>query len=251
MKLVCLGTTGFHPNDRRHTATYLLPEVGVVLDAGTGMYRLAGHLTTEHLHVFLSHAHLDHVSGLTYLIETFGVDAYDQVTIHGRVDKLESVRTHLFAPHLFPVAPAYRFEELGEVCPLPVNPAGEAGELRTFPLAHPGGSIGMRLDWPGHSLAYVTDTAGDASADYVEHLKGVDLLLHEANFPAGYNQQAELTGHTCVDQAAQVAAAAGVGRLVLTHLDPKLSNDRDFDLSEAERYFAPVQIAHDLDEFDF
>ncbi|MCO6045773.1 MBL fold metallo-hydrolase [Aeoliella sp. ICT_H6.2] len=251
MQLVCLGTTGFHPNARRHTASFLLPEVGVVLDAGTGLFRLAEHLATQQIHIFLSHAHLDHVSGLTYLVETFGVDAYDQVTVHGTADKLEAVKRHLYAPHIFPVAPGYQFCPLGETCELPKNSAGDAGTLRTFPLKHPGGSIGMRLQWPGHSLAYVTDTTAMAGADYIEQIRGVDLLVHESNFPAGQDELAELTGHSCLDKVAQVAAAAEVGRLVVTHVDPLLTKDEDFDLSDAHEVFAKTQIAQDLDVLDF
>ena len=47
----------------------MLPEVGVVLDAGTGFYRVREHLRTSELDVFLTHAHLDHVVGLTYLFD--------------------------------------------------------------------------------------------------------------------------------------------------------------------------------------
>ena len=39
MKLVLLGTTGYHANDRRQTACMLLPEIGVMFDAGTALYR--------------------------------------------------------------------------------------------------------------------------------------------------------------------------------------------------------------------
>ena len=87
MRIVCLGTTGFHPNADRHTACYLIPEVGVVLDAGTGLFRLADHLETEHVDVFLSHAHLDHVVGLTYLIEPFGKHSF---VLQGTPADLES-----------------------------------------------------------------------------------------------------------------------------------------------------------------
>ena len=58
MKLVLLGTTGYHANDRRQTACVMLPESGVVFDAGTGFYRTAEYLQTDTLDVFLSHAHL-------------------------------------------------------------------------------------------------------------------------------------------------------------------------------------------------
>lgn len=251
MQLVCLGTTGFHPNERRHTSAYLLPEVGVLLDAGTGVFRLADHLATNALQVFLSHAHLDHVVGLSFLIETFGVEAPDQVTIHAEADKLDSIKSHLFAPHLFPITPVYQFKALEGGCALPCNDAGDVGWLETFPLEHPGGSLGMRLEWPNHSLGYVTDTTADPTAAYVEKIRGVDLLLHEANFPAGYDEQAKLTGHSCLDKTAQVAAAANVKRLVVTHVDPLLSKEEDFDLTETKETFANIEIAQDLQVLKF
>lgn len=251
MRLICLGTTGFHPNARRHTASFLLPEVGVVLDAGTGMFRLSDHMVTERVDIFLSHAHLDHVSGLTYLVETFGVEAHDRVTIHGASDKLHAVRTHLFASPLFPVAPGYQFRDLADSCPLPANEAGDEGVLRTFALKHPGGSLGMRLDWPGHSLAYVTDTTATEEADYIEQIRGVDLLLHEANFPEDHDELAELTGHSCLDQVARLASKAEVQRLVITHVDPLLTKETDFDLSGARVIFAATELACDLQAFEF
>jgi len=246
MQLKCLGTTGFHPNERRHTSCFLLPEVGVVLDAGTGLFRLADHLTTDRIDIYLSHAHLDHIVGITYLVETFGVDASDRVTIHGQVETLAAVRDHLFAPALFPVSPGYQFDPLADSGRLPGG-----GTIRTFPLEHPGGSLGMRLDWPGHSLAYVTDTVASPTAAYVEQIRGVDLLLHEANFPAGHDAEAKLTGHSCLDQTAAVAAAAGVGRLVVTHVHPLRTKEADYDLESARSLFPKIEIAKDLDVFDF
>ena len=69
MKLILLGTSGYHPSDRRHTPCLAIPSCGVVLDAGTGMYRLGRYLKTDELDIFLTHAHLDHVIGLSYLIQ--------------------------------------------------------------------------------------------------------------------------------------------------------------------------------------
>ena len=69
MKLVLLGTTGYHPNDERQTACFMLPEQGIVLDAGTAMYRVRDQLVTPELDIFLTHAHLDHIVGLTFLFD--------------------------------------------------------------------------------------------------------------------------------------------------------------------------------------
>ncbi len=67
MKLVVLGSNGYRANDLGHTACYAIPELGIVLDAGTGMYRLVDYLQTEEFDVYLSHSHPDHVTGLTNL----------------------------------------------------------------------------------------------------------------------------------------------------------------------------------------
>ena len=55
MRLIFLGTGGYHPSERRHTASVLLPDIGVALDAGTGFFRVQGRLNTPTLDVFLTH----------------------------------------------------------------------------------------------------------------------------------------------------------------------------------------------------
>ncbi|MCI0335081.1 MAG: MBL fold metallo-hydrolase [Planctomycetes bacterium] len=246
MKLVLLGTGGYFPTTRRHTACFLLPEVGVVLDAGSGMCRVGEHLQTTRLDVFLTHAHLDHIAGLTYLINVVPKHVLKQTTVHGDAAKLAAVRDHLFAEPIFPVPPPFRFEPLAASCQLP-----DRGTLTHFPLPHPGGSIGYRLDWPGHSLAYVTDTTASASADYVERIRGVDLLLHEAYFANDANNLPAVTGHSSLLHVAQVAAAAAVGRLVLVHVDPRFDDDGRYDLDAARRVFANTQIGTDCIELTF
>ena len=79
MKLVLLGTTGYHPSDRRQTPCLLLPECGVMLDAGTATYRAADYLQTSELDIFLTHAHLDHIIGLTYLFSVTHVHPLQRI----------------------------------------------------------------------------------------------------------------------------------------------------------------------------
>jgi hypothetical protein len=45
-----------------------------------------------------------------------------------------------------------------------------SGTLTVFPLPDQGRmrSFGFRLDWPGHSIAYVTDTYAEPTVDYVD-----------------------------------------------------------------------------------
>ncbi len=202
MKLVLLGTAGYHPTERRQTACLMLPEVGVVLDAGSGLFRSVPFIQTPTLDIFLTHAHLDHIVGLTYLLDICQRKRFERLTVHGKAEKLAAIEEHLFSQHIFPVKIPAEMRPLVQSCAL----AG-GGTLKHFSLVHPGGSLGFRLDWPGHSLAYVTDTSSPvANASYIEHIRGVDLLVHECYFPDGMEERACATGHCCASQVAQVRA---------------------------------------------
>jgi ribonuclease Z len=244
MKLVLLGTGGYFPTPQRQTACVMLPEIGVVLDAGTGMYRLGDHLQTDRLDIFLSHAHLDHIAGLTYLINVLPPRVLSQTTIHGEAAKLEAVREHLFATAIFPVPPAFKFEPLHDSHPL-----RPSGTLKYFPLAHPGGAIGFRLDWSDRSLAYVTDTTASVDAPYVDAIRGVDLLLHEAYFLDDSRNLASKTGHSALSSVAALAAEVKPGRLVLVHLDPR--TEIDADVQSARLLFPNTYLGNDGDEYEF
>jgi ribonuclease BN (tRNA processing enzyme) len=246
MKLVLLGTGGYYANDRRHTACLMLPDVGVVLDAGTGMFRLGEYLATERLDIFLTHAHLDHIVGLTYLLDVLPPDVLARTQVFGEPAKLAAIDAHLFANELFPVRPAFAMKPLAQTCPLP-----ESGTLRHFPLKHPGGSIGFRLDWPESSLAYVTDTSAEADAPYLDAIRGVDVLVHEAYFDDDDPGMWEVTGHSRLSDVARLAAAADVGLLVLVHVAPQLASDDDFDLDAARKLFPNTHLGSDRMELEF
>jgi len=177
MKLVLLGTSGYHPSDRRQTSCMVLPSAGAVLDAGTGMFRLGRYLQTDEVDIFITHAHLDHVVGLSYLFSVNWEHPLRRMTIHGRSEKLYAIERHLFYRDLS-ARPPFDLRSLK-----PNTMLADGGRLTHFSLDHPGGSLGYRIDWPGHSMAYVTDTTAAPDAAYVEKIRGVDLLIHECFYP--------------------------------------------------------------------
>ena len=246
MKIVFLGTGGYHPTDLRQTACFMLPEMGIVLDAGTGMYRVRDWIETDRLDVFLSHCHLDHVVGLTFLLNVLYEKDVQHVTIHGAPDKLAVIQNHLFQESLFPLPLSHETRPFTNTVSLP-----NGGQLTPFELAHPGGCHGFRLDWPGQSIAYVTDTIADPHADYVKLIEGVDLLIHECYFADGWEALAARSGHSCTTPVAQVAAAADVGMLVLVHVNPLNGEHDPVDLPTAQSIFERTHLGVDGMEIDF
>jgi ribonuclease BN (tRNA processing enzyme) len=222
MHVEFLGTAGYHPNETRHTSCVYLPDAApehaFVLDAGTGFFRLIGRRLPPHLHIFLSHAHLDHVAGLTYLLNVLSKQQC-QVMVYGTDNCLDTICNRLFDSPLFPLP----FNQ--QTCVVEPGESFAVGGVRgsTFPLTHPGGSLAYRFDWPDRSLAYVTDTAGNGP--YIDFIREVDLLIHERNFSDDMHELADISGHCTSEAVVRVAVAANVRRLAITHFNPLTSID--------------------------
>ncbi len=240
MRLHLLGTAGYHPNEFRDTPCLMLPECGVVLDAGTGMHRLRELVQTRTLDIFLTHAHLDHVVGLTYLTGLLYDRPLDRISVHGEAEKLQALDEHLFSPFLFPVRPPFSWSPLAGPVTLP-----DGGSVHSFPLRHPGGAVGYRLSWPGRSLAYVTDATAEPDASYLDEIRGVDVLVHECFFPDGWEQRAAMTGHSCLSPVARVARQAGVRKLVLVHINPLAHEPDPFGIAKVHQIFPDTLVGQD------
>jgi ribonuclease Z len=78
-----------------------------------------------------------------------------------------------------------------------------------------------------------------------EAARGADLLIHEATFNQADVARAIETGHSTALEAAEIAAAAGVRRLVLTHISARYSREAPELLAEARGAFQETVIARD------
>ncbi len=220
MKLHCLGTAGYHPNDTRHTSCYFLAEHGILLDAGSGIFRIRDLLKTTHLDILLSHAHLDHSFGLTFLLDVLYESPVKDVRIWGQQDKLDAIREHVFAELMFPVELSADWIAIDE------TPEFRVGDFDVgwCDQPHPGGSVGYRLcgneDGAGKKLVYLTDTTGVTEPAATRRASGADLMLHECYFRSSQSEWAEKTGHSWSGRVAEVAMAAKPKSLLLTHVNP-------------------------------
>jgi ribonuclease Z len=105
---------------------------------------------------------------------------------------------------------------------------------------------------PGRKFAYCTDTIFCEGA--VELAQGVDVLVHEATFAHQDADQAFKAMHSTSTMAAQVALAAGVKQLILTHFSPRYApgNALTLDnlLAEARAIFPQTMLAQDFMSYE-
>ncbi len=244
MRLTVWGCRGSVPTPGPETVRYggntscvevSLEDGGVlVLDAGTGIRRLGGELLergTRRLHLLLTHLHLDHLEGLRF----FGPLWDERVTVDiwGPPSPLLSLQERIsrsFSPPLFPV-------ELGGV------PAGvkfhdvprepwtvDGARLAAALVAHPGPTVGFRIETPGATFAYLPDhepaLVGGVEGRSRDWISGgwiaedADLVFHDAQYSDEEYDERVGWGHSSVADAVTFATTVGARRLVLFHHEP-------------------------------
>ncbi len=263
MRVTLLGTMGWMPDGHRETTCFASRSGRslLVVDAGTGLRRLlepahAGLLDgVETVHLLLSHYHLDHVCGLAYLP---GVLAGRTVVIHPPAEEITGVEPLAAIAGI--LRKPYNPVDLADMATVRVEPigagpteiAGHAVRLRA--QDHSDVSVSFRLD---DALVVATDTPPDTAVP--EFARGASLLLHEAWYwkddprlaavPSvlrpGYASHSEATA------VGGLAAAAGVDRLVLVHLNPLAGEDSFAGMLAATRaVFARTEVCADGTELD-
>jgi ribonuclease Z len=95
---------------------------------------------------------------------------------------------------------------------------------------------------PSFSYSYCSDTA--YSEELIPFIKDSSLLYHEATFTEKDKDRARLTFHSTAKEAAQIAQAANVKKLIVGHLSSRYSETEDH-LSEASAYFKNTEVAED------
>lgn len=275
LRVTFLGTGAPRPSFERYGPSILV-EAGdkkILVDPSWGLRERimqvgSFELLTGIEHVLITHLHFDHTIGFTDLWLTgwlFG--RREPLVVQGPVGTREMMG-HFRQAYEWDVE--FRFlvgvpREGAELQAADISPGViyDEGGLRVtaFEVEHlpidmdtrerlefPGQSLGYRFDYRGRSLVLSGDTR--PSDNLVEHAKGADVLVHEAQYASpGESEEAKLANvslsvHTEPKDAAVIFDRARPRMAVYSHLIPPQVTEQE--LKDATPYDGPLTVARDL-----
>lgn len=208
----------------------------LLLDAGSGTPALAPRLGPDpDLFVLFTHFHLDHLIGLATFQPLYTPKArlcFAAPPTDG-MDVETALRGFFRSPY-WPID----LDRAGAQISFGDLPSSSGGsplrigglEVRWVPVPHPGGCTSYRIDEPatGASLVLATDAEW---ANAPEHLregflglcrepKPCDVLICDGQYAPEEAALRQGWGHSAWNDAVDLARAAGVGQLLITHHDP-------------------------------
>jgi phosphoribosyl 1,2-cyclic phosphodiesterase len=202
----------------------------LIFDAGSGLAQLGMKLFAEgatELDLFFSHCHFDHIFGLPFLkplykdsvrARFYAGHFQDDMTCRQMVEQF-------MGPPYFPLTPKYfRAEiEFRDFRPPDVLTPGPGIMVSTFPLNHPNGAVGYRVDFAGRSICYVTDTEhlpGQLDGAILAGISGADILIYDCSYTDEEYSCCVGYGHSTWQEGVKLCEEAGVEQLVLFHHSP-------------------------------
>lgn len=225
----------------------------VILDAGSGLRDLGRSLCEDDEPVeaalFLTHPHMDHIVGLPHFQPLYRPDSRIRLMIpripaSTTIDWLQPI----ISPPYFPV-PLYRMGAKIERRMFADGDTIDLGDgilVKTIGLSHPGGATGLRVEYRGTAIVYLTDVelAEENMTTLETFVRHANILVCDAMFVDDELPSHRGWGHSSWQEAARFAERANVLRLVLFHHAPSRT-DRALDQIgwQAAKMFPRTDVA--------
>ena len=181
----------------------MLVDDDILIDAGTGIGDLALADLESIRHVFLTHAHLDHVAGLPMLVDRVFDESFAQaMTVYAREETLQAIQQHLFNGVIWPdfsnlpsrQNPMLRYRAL---CP------GDTVTIKhrdfyAVDVLHSVPSLGYTVQNSGGAFAVSGDTKTNETLwPVLNACDDLRVLIIEVSFPDEMEKLATEAGHYC------------------------------------------------------
>ena len=229
----------------------------IIIDMGTGLMHLgnalmAGPFGKGHgrATILLSHTHWDHIQGLGFFAPVF--IGGNEFTVWGpgqSPDVLEEILEGQMDPNFSPLQSLKNFSAKFDVRAAPTYAAFEAAGLEVSAREHPHGAttaLAFRIVEDGRTFVYCSDVGQPfpqtpPTADMIAFLHGADVLLHDTTYRPADQVTRRNRGFSSYEDAALVASAAKVGRLVMFHYDQDYSDDDVDEMARSCRHSLDTQ----------
>jgi phosphoribosyl 1,2-cyclic phosphodiesterase len=208
----------------------------LVLDAGTGLRAVSALLGGQSFRgtILLGHLHWDHTQGLPFFRAADRVDAETRVLVPEQGVPAEELLDRFMSPPAFPVLASelqgsWSFGSIEEG-----EQTIEGFTVLAREIPHKGGrTMGYRVSDEWSSLAYLSDhgpanVLGPGAEGFgpyheaaMDLCRGVDLLIHDAQYTASELPARLHFGHSAADYAVGLAKECGAARVLLFHHDPE------------------------------
>jgi ribonuclease BN (tRNA processing enzyme) len=254
MKLKVLGCGGGISSNMR-TTSFLLDH-DILIDAGTGLNELSLIELSMIDHVFITHAHLDHIACIPFLIDSVWSMRSRPVTIYAVEGVLNIINKHIFNWDIWPDFseipsshdPSMRYQAIGLGEPIFLG----GRKITAIPANHGVPAVGFHLDSGKASLVFSGDTTtNDAVWEVINKIENLRYLIIETAFSDNEKELAILSKHLCpsllVDELKKFQRDAEV---YITHLKP---GEIELTMLQIENgsYVHPPKMLLSNKEFEF
>lgn len=253
MRLTVVGCSGSFPGPDSASSCYLIeaPHEGrtfrLVLDLGSGAFgALQRYIEPRQVDaVALSHLHADHCFDMSgfYVVAKYHPDgAFEQIPVLSPPKANQFLTDAYGREDAAGMGGPFGFREWVDAEPVRLGPFTITGRR----VVHPVPAFGMRVECDGSVIAYSGDTASTPVLD--DLARDADLFLCEASFvesapnPPGIH----LTGA----EAGRHAHAAGVKRLLVTHIPAWTSRDEVAADVRSSAWNGPFDLVRAGDTYD-
>jgi len=181
----------------------MLIDDDVLLDAGTGIGDLALEDLNTIRHVFLTHAHLDHIAGLPMLVDSnFEEDFEVPVSVYARRETLDALKAHLFNDVIWPDFAKIPNEENPMLRYVVCNPGDtvtiDHRDFHAVDVLHSVPSLGYTVQNSGGVFAVSGDTKTNQTLwPVLNACNDLKVLVIEVSFSNEHEELATTAGHYC------------------------------------------------------
>lgn len=282
MRITIMGSGTPAPIKAAQATSGVLIQLGngesFMFDIGSGtvgnLFSMGQH-PSELDKVFITHFHLDHIGGIFPLFDAMGWARNTPLRVWGPSGHTPELGTAAFIDNIYAASEWHRQSKqdllpvegasfdtkeidislFSEENPKQLVYNSDGVKIFAFPVYHTiDGAIGLRLEWKGLSMVYVSDS--EVSTFEAEQSKGADVLIHEVlpsaeEFARGNNMTIEdaesvISQHTTPSKLGYFLDLTKPTLAVGTHFKLGDANNDGLFSDLRKVYDGPFLLAQDL-----